>query len=269
MQVIIDFTWEERGAVGLFPSNRLSFPPVPAEPGIYRFQVSSATGTEVYIGESQDLRHRMQRNYGSTHTGRTNVRIRTLLQTHPVEGRRVRLSIIRRAQLVIDGERAGADLTLKPVRLIVENAALATALRAGWEILKLLRLPLQDPRHQYVLRWIEWLTAFVRYVRRNPSLIDKYRTRARSRLRPVQPTRSLCSARSSPHTATADRTSQRPLRHPDGSRVLAWKILNYSTCMNHEYSHSLFCYVPYGTSGFRMIEPIAHLREYTCRHEGE
>jgi hypothetical protein len=39
--------------------------------GIYRFQVSTTTGAEVNIGESQDLCHRTVRNYASAHTGPT------------------------------------------------------------------------------------------------------------------------------------------------------------------------------------------------------
>ena len=131
VRVVIVFDWEEVGAVRLSPAGRLEIPPVSAEPGVYRFRVSNASGTAVYIGESQNLRRRMVGNYASTHTDTTNVRVRGMLLGYLTEGRDVRLAIVREAVLEVDGELAPAELKLKDARLLVENAALALARRAG------------------------------------------------------------------------------------------------------------------------------------------
>ena len=134
MQIMIEFDWEAVGAVSLTAAGRLDIPPVSAGPGVYRFRVSNDSLTEVYIGESQNLRQRMVNNYASTHTGTTNVRVRGVLVGHLREGRDVQLAIVRNAMCGIDGELAPADLRLKDTRLLVESAALALARRAGERI---------------------------------------------------------------------------------------------------------------------------------------
>lgn len=131
MRVVIEFEWEEMNDIELTSANRLSFPQVPTEPGIYQFRIAGITGDEVYIGESSDLKRRMLSNYASTHTGTTNVRVREMLTQHLLDGRRVQFSLVRQAHIEVDGESSVPDLRQKPMRLIVENAALAVAQRAG------------------------------------------------------------------------------------------------------------------------------------------
>ena len=131
MRIVVEFEWEQLDDIGLTPTNRLSFPQIPAEPGIYQFRITGADGDEVYIGESSDLKRRMLGNYASTHTGTTNVRVREMLTQHLLDGRRVQFSIIRQAGLEVDGETTVPNLSQKPMRLIVENAALVVAQQAG------------------------------------------------------------------------------------------------------------------------------------------
>jgi hypothetical protein len=127
VRVVVEFDWEEFGQVGLLPTGRLAIPIVPAKPGIYRFRVMGDAGTEVYIGETDNLRRRMQGNYASTHTGATNVRVRELLLTH-LRGRGiVSLAVVRAASFEVDGHLMSADLSDRSARLLVENAALAIA----------------------------------------------------------------------------------------------------------------------------------------------
>jgi hypothetical protein len=133
VRVVVEFDWEEVGSVGLSPTGELAIPPVSAGPGIYRFRVSVASGAEVYIGESQDLRHRM-RNYANMHKGETNVRVRELLLRHLEEGRDVRLAIVSGAVFEVDGEPTPADLASKDARLLVENTGLTLARRDGERI---------------------------------------------------------------------------------------------------------------------------------------
>jgi hypothetical protein len=134
MRVTIELSWETIGEVSLSPFGTLHFPAVPSRPGIYRFRVLNLSETEVYIGESQDLRHRMLRNYASKHKGRTYVRVREMLLQHLAKGRIIELAIVSGLILEIDGKPTTADLELKHVRLLVENAALALALQAGEQV---------------------------------------------------------------------------------------------------------------------------------------
>jgi hypothetical protein len=127
VRVAVEFDWEEIGQVELSPAGRLAMPSVPAEPGIYRFRITSEHRTEVYIGETSNLRRRMQANYASTHTGATNVRVRKLLQSQLGEARGVHLAIVRAAFREVDGHRIPADLSDRSTRLLIENAAIAIA----------------------------------------------------------------------------------------------------------------------------------------------
>jgi hypothetical protein len=130
---VIEFDWQEAGPIGLSPSRKLAFPVILPEPGIYRFRVPSVARSEVYSGESENLRQRMEHNY-RYHPGPTNVRVRAWLLGDLWEGRSIQLAIARSSFLEIDGERVIADLTKKQVRLLIENAALAVARRPGEQI---------------------------------------------------------------------------------------------------------------------------------------
>jgi hypothetical protein len=134
MRVAVDFDWKKVGPLRLSTAGRLAIPQVPAASGIYRFQVLSEAGPEVYIGESRDLRQRMVHNYASTHTGATNVRVRDMLLRHLTAGRDVRLAIVTEAVLIIEDELTAADLHLKEVRRLIESAALVLARQAGERI---------------------------------------------------------------------------------------------------------------------------------------
>jgi hypothetical protein len=145
MSLMIEFDWDEVGHVRLSPSNKLEFPPVPSEPGVYSFRMfrmSSVSGAEVYIGETQDLHQRMNRNYRTNHTGKTNVYVRRLLYQGLSEGRSVQLALVRRVLLEVDGAQAPADFHLKVVRLLIESAAVVLAGRVGEQILNRFREPL-------------------------------------------------------------------------------------------------------------------------------
>ncbi len=134
MRVVIAFEWEDVGSVRRSPIGRLDIPQVSAGPGIYRFRVSNSSSSEVYIGESQNLQNRMLHNYTYNHTGQTNVRVREMLLGHLAEGRDIRLAVVSKAILEVDGELIPAGLGLKDARLLIENAALVLARRAGKRI---------------------------------------------------------------------------------------------------------------------------------------
>ena len=139
MRIAVSFDWAAVGDIHRSPARRLIIPEVAAGPGIYRFRISGGTGAEVYIGESENLRRRMSANYASTHTGQTNVRVREWLHGNLDADRSVELAIVCNAVLAIDGEPIAADLRQADTRLLIENAALILARRAGDRVQNRLR----------------------------------------------------------------------------------------------------------------------------------
>lgn len=133
MRVAVEFDWEPVGEVGLSPSGKLAFPRVPYGPGVYCFHIEQDSVAEVYVGESEDLRQRMEHNYRYSPRP-TNLRVRSMLLERLAAGKRVQLSIARNVLVELGGTQAAGDLSLKQVRLLVESAALAIARHAGEQI---------------------------------------------------------------------------------------------------------------------------------------
>lgn len=126
VKVTVTFEWEDLGELVLSDTGRLVIPAVTESPGVYRFWMTSAANSDVYIGQASDLKRRM-RNYSGTHSGATNSRIRTIMLTLLQNGGRIRYSIASKVQIVIDGTPIALDWNQFHVRLLVENAALAEA----------------------------------------------------------------------------------------------------------------------------------------------
>src|SRR4051812_7204923 len=116
MNVAVEFEWVEVGVVRQFTATLPAFPNVPAGPGVYRFRVSSNSGVETYIGEAENIRQRLQRNYGSQHTGSTNVRVRRWLLSQLAAGGEVRLALAHVTALSVDGKPFAPDLASKQIR---------------------------------------------------------------------------------------------------------------------------------------------------------
>jgi hypothetical protein len=107
MRVVVDFDWEYVGDVGLSAAGRLVFPSLSSGPAVYRFVVESSP-TEVYIGETENLRQRMEHNY-RYHPGSTNVRVRDLLVGRLEAGHSIRLALMRDMVLTVDRFRVVGD----------------------------------------------------------------------------------------------------------------------------------------------------------------
>ncbi|WP_134512917.1 hypothetical protein [Cryobacterium suzukii] len=131
------FTWLYAGGIILDGDGWPVFPPLPQEPGLYRFTflplASSGRGT-VYIGESVSLarRSRDYRNAKSDRSSqRTSRRIHKELVRHLSVGGEVHFSIATDVILGIDGDPV--DLRWKSARRLAENAAVLLAQLDGEE----------------------------------------------------------------------------------------------------------------------------------------
>jgi hypothetical protein len=111
--VELSFMWKVLGAVTLTSTEKLAFPEIPGEPGIYRLRVVSDT-TETYIGESSHLYRRFEHDYKYMPRGSTNVWVRAWLTGHIAEARVAEISVMTEARATIDG--AADHLIARPSR---------------------------------------------------------------------------------------------------------------------------------------------------------
>jgi len=131
MRISAAFEWAEVGHVTLDHGGRLFFGSIPPRPGIYRFRLSGADGTAVYIGETDDLRRRLTHYRNPGPTQRTNIRLNERLKSLIGTGGRVDLATVTDASVEIDGRVLPAELSGKIHRRLLESAALAAAAAEG------------------------------------------------------------------------------------------------------------------------------------------
>lgn len=129
IEVTSRFIWLRAGAISLDAGGLPSFPTLPREPGLYRFDfdVDDEGVRTIYIGESVSLRQRAS-NYRNAKTDRsrqrTSRRIHKEVVTHLIAGGAIEFAIAT-AVVLADGQPA--DLRLKSARRLAENAAVLTA----------------------------------------------------------------------------------------------------------------------------------------------
>jgi hypothetical protein len=123
MRVEVQFEWEEVGEVTLDALGRLVFPPLPTEPGIYRFRLVGPS-TSNYIGEAVDLRQRANGYRAGYPRQRTNHRMNQRMREHLEAGGQVEVAIAVSVEAKINGRVQRLDLHCKKSRLLAESAAL-------------------------------------------------------------------------------------------------------------------------------------------------
>jgi hypothetical protein len=140
VEVTSTFTWLRAGSVSLDAQGLPTFPPLPPEPGLYRFDfgLDDEGVRTIYIGESVSLRQRAS-NYRNAKTDRsrqrTSRRIHKEVVAHLSTGGAIEFAI---ATAVILADGRPADLRLKSARRLAENAAVLTAqLEAGVTVLNI------------------------------------------------------------------------------------------------------------------------------------
>jgi len=131
VEVAVRFEWEDRGAVVLDADGRIRFPAVDRSPGLYRFMLARADGREVYIGETVELRRRLQQ-YRTPGSGQqTNLRMNARMMEHLRQGHPVRLAVVESVAGEVGGRVLALDLGRKEVRTLAESAALVAAENEG------------------------------------------------------------------------------------------------------------------------------------------
>jgi hypothetical protein len=133
--VSVDFKWQSVGKISQSELGRLVIPKVGPEPGIYRFQICDQGSIEEYIGQTQNLDHRMQKNYSSRYHGKTAVSVRAALLERLEQKLAIDFSIASDVTLTIGNKTSPADLTKQHIRMLVENTAIVPVLENGSMIL--------------------------------------------------------------------------------------------------------------------------------------
>ena len=125
------FEWSRLGVATLDPTGKVTFPgPLPTGPGLYRFTLTGRSApNRIYIGESDNLRRRLNSNYRNPGPRqRTSLRINALLVEHLSIGAHVTVDISVVGMLhVADSGPLALDLSRKAGRLLAESAALVLA----------------------------------------------------------------------------------------------------------------------------------------------
>lgn len=128
------FNWTRLGTVALDSGGKLAFPgPLPSSPGLYRLTLVNEPGrNRIYVGESDNLRRRLNTNYRSPGPRQqTSLRVNALLVEHLRSGFAVEVDISAAATLHLPGSpEVKLDLSRKAGRLLAESAALVLAQRS-------------------------------------------------------------------------------------------------------------------------------------------
>ncbi|MBW4975709.1 hypothetical protein KZZ08_18940 [Roseovarius mucosus] len=125
----IEFFWQSVGEIQ-FLDESLHFPHLPARAGLYRIRLP--VSRSVYVGETVNLRRRMQnyRRPGATQT--TSVWVNDHLRNRLRDGELVLLETCTDAMTTTGTIRQGADLKSKIVRVMIEHAAILYEKQANW-----------------------------------------------------------------------------------------------------------------------------------------
>jgi hypothetical protein len=133
----VEFGWVRAGEVtgstdlGRWP---LAFPELRPIPGVYRLVLSGPSGSEVYIGESDDLRRRGRQYRRGDGSQKTSRRVHEHLVARLGDGWAVHMEIVTTARYSLGhGPWLDTNLRLQEHRLLIENAALAHAFAAATE----------------------------------------------------------------------------------------------------------------------------------------
>ena len=133
ISLTVEFHWQSAGEVSLSQDHKLTFPNLPKKSGIYRirFPVSRS----VYIGETVDLRRRMQ-NYRTPGVSQTtSTWINRFLCERLADGSSVLLEACIDAVISVGGTHQTADMASKSVRVMIEQAAILAERQTEWKTL--------------------------------------------------------------------------------------------------------------------------------------
>ncbi len=138
VSISISFEWIPFGAVTLDPNDKILFPKSPPCAGLYRFEFSSAIGTTVYIGQTDQIARRFQHYRTPGPSQQTNLRLNQMMRDALANEGIVSVSIaIENISFLQEQIKHEADLTKKSERILLEHAAIVEALAMGTTVLNL------------------------------------------------------------------------------------------------------------------------------------
>lgn len=116
------------GPVRLDGKEKLVFPDTDYVPGIYRFTITGSGGAaSAYVGETMRLKQRFQHYRTPGPSQRTNIRLNERFRRTVESGGTVVVDVVLTATM----SDALLDLTMKPDRMLIENAWLLLLRRQG------------------------------------------------------------------------------------------------------------------------------------------
>lgn len=124
VQLAAEMCWRALGVVQS-ASGSLEFPSAPATAGLYRLRLLGPHRNRQYIGESVNVRRRFSNYRSPGPTQMTSRRINHLLLEHLGAGGTIAVDVILAdVTLAIGGQGRQVDLTDKPTRRLLEQAAI-------------------------------------------------------------------------------------------------------------------------------------------------
>ena len=123
--IALAFEWKMLGNVNLDANGSVAFPSVTSGAGLYRLRLDGVARSQVYIGESVNLRRRFGNYRGPGPTQQTSLRINALLKETIAAGAIIAVDIVTEGvKLTINGVQVSVDLTDKAMRRMIEHAAI-------------------------------------------------------------------------------------------------------------------------------------------------
>lgn len=123
--IALAFEWKMLGNVILDANGNVAFPSVTSGAGLYRLRLDGIGRSQVYIGESVNLRRRFGNYRGPGPTQQTSLRINALLKESIAAGAVIAVDIVTEdVKLSINGVQVSVDLTDKAMRRMIEHAAI-------------------------------------------------------------------------------------------------------------------------------------------------
>jgi hypothetical protein len=117
--------WRAIGLVSRGGDGRLKFPSASQSPGIYRFQVRARSNESLYVGEAVNLARRFAHYRNPGPTQQTNMRLNARFKEALLAGAEISVAVVTEGAWIERlGKREKANLSLKAVRCLFENAAL-------------------------------------------------------------------------------------------------------------------------------------------------
>ena len=136
--VSVEFQWRGLGSVQRDERGLLVFPAAPRRPGLYRFRLCGDADDRHYIGETDELRRRLQQYRTPGRKQQTNIRINARFCDHMVAGGSIEVDIVDgRVAVSAAGTALEVDLAHKIMRGLLEHAALVSDAATGVDLLNL------------------------------------------------------------------------------------------------------------------------------------